>query len=64
MLNPCSVVVFQRSIVKWGGHCPWVDVHSAMCETCGVVVFHTCMVNWRRRALVDVYSAICETYVV
>ena len=27
------VVVFQKSIVKWGRHLPWVDVHSAMCET-------------------------------
>ena len=29
---------------------PWVDVNSAICETCGVVVFHTSMINWRGAA--------------
>ena len=27
----------------------------------GVVIFHTSMVDWRRRALVYVHSVICET---
>ena len=30
----------------------------------GVVVFHRCMVNWRRGALVYVHSVICETSLV
>ena len=27
MLNSCSVMVFQRSMVTWGVHLTWVDVH-------------------------------------
>ena len=48
LLNSCSVVVFHRSMVKWGVHLPWVDVHSAiMWNLFGAVVFHTSMINWR-----------------
>ena len=35
MLNLFSVVVFHRSMFKWwlGGYLPWLNVHSAICET-------------------------------
>ena len=34
---------------------------ASILNLCDVVVFHRSMVSWRRRALVYVHSAICET---
>ena len=51
--------------LEWGVHLPYVYVHSCfMWNLFDVVVFHGSMVNWRMGALVYVYSAICETYLV
>ena len=47
MVHIFSVVVFYRSLINWN----WgalVYVHSAIWETSNdILVFHTCMVNWR-----------------
>ena len=60
------VVLFHTSMVKWRGGTSALSICAFcyMLNLFGVVVFHRCMVNWRRGALVDVHSAICETYLV
>ena len=57
--------IFHTSMVDWRGYiCPGICAFCYMLNLFGVVVFHRCMVNWRRGALVYVHSAICETYLV
>ena len=53
-----------RSLLGWRGSPSALGI----CEFCymlnlfSVVVLHRSMVNWRREALVYVYSSICITY--
>ena len=67
--------IYQTYLVYWYSIHLWLIGRVGTCalsicafcymlELFGVVVFHRSMVNWRRRALVYLYSAICETYLV
>ena len=51
---------FHRSMVdRRGTSALSICAFCYMLYLFGVVVFHRCMVHWRRGALVDVHSAIC-----
>ena len=63
-----TYLVWGYSIHPWliGGGTSALSI-CAFCNMLnlfGVVVFHRCMVNWRRGPWIDVHSAICETYLV
>ena len=58
-------MVFHTSLVIGGGTSALhICAFCYMLNLFGVVVLHRSMVNWRKGALVYVYSAICETYLV
>ena len=53
----CSGIPYIYGQLDWGAFCYMWNLFS-------VVVFHRCIVKWRRGALVYVHAAICETFLV
>ena len=64
MLNIFGVVVLHRSMVSWKRGDLGICAFSYMWNLFSQVVFQKSRVNLRRRALVYVHSAICETSLV
>ena len=60
----CSGIPYISGQLEGSTSALSICAFSYMLNLFGVVVLHRCMVNWRRRALVYVHSAICETYLV
>ena len=57
----CSGIPYIYGQLEGGISALHTCAFCSMSNVFGVVVFQRCMVNWRRRALVYVHCAICET---
>ena len=59
-----SVIPYIYGQLRGGTSALSIYAYCYMLNVFGVVVFHTCMVSWRKGALVYVHSVICQTSLV